>query len=149
MSKIKGLKNHVRKKIDLKNSIAKNITEKYFDEIWDHLYAMNEIEKMNEKEIAKTFFNQGVIEALNHEDKDYAELKEKKKIEQMKKLKAERMIKDIKKELFKIDSTGKLNIKEAIKKLIKAREEHLDDDEFIKMINDEIEFLNDYRLKRE
>ena len=139
---------HGKKKIGLKTAKSKKIADETFQDEWDRFYAENDVRSMDAREIAMQFYNMGIIESLGHEDKDFKALKDMRKNEEMIRLRAERMIKELKSTIFRIDDNGKLNIKSAINVLVKARRKHSEDEMFVSLINDEIDFLKKYKSKK-
>ena len=137
-----------RNKIDSKNRAAKSITKKFFQEEWDKFYIENNVDSEDSEDIAREFFYKGIVEGISFEDKDYKKLKEKRKIDEMSRLKAERMVREVKGNLFKIGKNGKLNIRKAIDLLVMAKKDNEDNELFVKLIDDEIRFLERYKTDR-
>ena len=145
----KKISRYGRKKLESKNRIAKKIVDEMFQSEWDNFYIDNNVNLMDPREIAEEFYYMGITEGLNYDDKDYKVLKEQRKKDEMSRLKAERMVKELKMHIFKIKKDGKLNVKRAISMLAKAQKKYKEDEVFVNLINDEIEFLNNYKTKRE
>ncbi len=148
MKKGEGITQYGRKKIEAKTSKAKNIADETFQEEWDNFYIENDVRVVDARDVAMHFYHIGIKYGLGHEDKDFKALKDIRKNEQMTRLRAERMMKELKSAIFRINENGKLNIKGAISTLVKAGKKHSEDEMFVNLINDEISFLKKYKSKK-
>ncbi len=128
------------------NILARKLKTKSFNTIWEYYTLKEDIDRISKSDIAAHFFYLGAKSAFEEKTKDYDSIKKDKESEKIERMRNEKKIRDLKKNIFKIGKDG-LDIDKTIKKLRRYLDE-TEETTIRDYIEKEIAFLEEYRKKR-
>ncbi|MBW6462544.1 MAG: hypothetical protein K0B07_05875 [DPANN group archaeon] len=142
------LKPKLKKESERSNLLAKSLTKETFHQLWELYKLKEDTGRMTKEDIAQNLFYLGAKTAFEQKSKDYTDMKRGNEYRKIEELKTQRKLKDIKRNIFKINKDQGLDIKKTIKDLKSAIREHKDNQKITEELEKEIEFLKDYNKNK-
>ncbi|MCK5289405.1 MAG: hypothetical protein KAJ56_00540 [Candidatus Aenigmarchaeota archaeon] len=138
----------LKKETERSNLLAKKLQKESFHQIWEFYKAKEDLEKLTKGNVAAHFFYLGARTAFEEKSKDYGDIKKDHEAKKIEKMKTEKKLRDIRKNMLKLKEGSGLDIKETVKYLESAIKDNKDNTTIKDSLDEEIEFLKEYGKKK-